>query len=346
MGAYIAYTALQEVTENAQDDKFWLVCGVNSAIGEITKSIALVEELFATLFGMELLREKNLIPSYTLNRIEDQFVQNHCEHFGPNFRNLYARLSQLYHMFGGEPLRLIAFFAAGDVDSANIVPLLYGDAHLIEAKSEERLDRALEFLERLQSTLSIEWEQVIFTGDWWHKVMYDLLPGYRESFTAYCPLLKTFQSIYEKVRVNSGNLDWNPLHPFLGGNRVLLYVHEPTSSSQLMIPYDLIRSNANALPEEVCEVIVQQFSQKFLRAHSNNRALVYLYNEEYESSEIPGIGVVPTVVEDTDELMPVPLYIPTYDLSSIENHARFDEWLRRREIAVAKMDKLFFYEGL
>jgi hypothetical protein len=341
-----AYKHLQEIMEKGQHEEFRNVYLSNAAIAAISRSMVLVEELFATLFGVESLREENrkenFIPSHVINRIEDQFVANHSKpnYFGPEFQKLYARVSQLYHKFGPVPLRLIAFFAVGHAHPADMALILYG----IEEQSEKRLHQALEFLEHL---LPIRLEWGIFTGEEWFKLLYNHLPGFKECVIDHRHFVESFKPISEQVRERSANFDdWNPLHPFFEGNRVLISVAAPTSSPQLMIPSELIRRNANALPEVVCNLLLKEAHQKFLNAQANNRTLVFLYNEEYESSvSVPGFGLVPAAVEDA--LMPGSVYTPTWDLSSItEDAARFKEWKRREDILMSKMGKLRFYEAL
>jgi hypothetical protein len=344
--ANLAYRDLQEVMENGQHEKFWGVCAMNAAIAAGTTSMALVEELYATLRGIESLREENLIPSHIINRIEDQFVENHSnpDYFGSKFRELYTRLSKLFHMLGDEPIRIIALFAGGKIDPENMVDILYGHGHEVEERGEKRFHEALEFLEGLQyPAIKQEWQKL--TGKEWLEFLYHNLPGFSQCIDDYHPLLETFKRLYEDFEKHSSNFDWDPLHSFVGGNRVLVHVVEPDSDSQLKVPTDLIKCTANSLSDEYCEAIWKEVYKKFFNAQANNRTLVFMYNKALESS-VPGFGLVPAAVEDTDALMPVPRCTPGWDLSLIEDRDRFDEWLRRRNVGGSKVYKLNFYEGL
>jgi hypothetical protein len=245
---------------------------------------------------------------------------------------------------GSEPLRTIALFASGNIDAKNMVGIIYGDGDVVEERDENRLHEALEFLEGLQySAIKQEWQKL--TGKEWFEFLYHNLPGFRQCIDDYHPSLETFKRLYEDFERHSSNFNWDPLHPFFGGNRVLVQVVEPGLGSQLKVPNDLIKCTANSLSDEYCEAVWKEVYRKFFNAQANNRTLVFMYNKALESS-VPGFGLVPAAVEDTDALMPVPCCTPGWDLSSVEDGDRFDEWLQRRNIGVAKVYKLNFYEGL
>ena len=124
-----AYEALWCVMMG-DDEQAWADLAIwNEMIGRTTRAMALVEEVFATYFGLRYLLclrtipeswfggyfQSSYPPSETVNRLEDQFCASQSILWGGAFRKIYSEISRLAPRVGHKPFALLTKFVEESV---------------------------------------------------------------------------------------------------------------------------------------------------------------------------------------------------------------------------------------
>jgi hypothetical protein len=125
----------------------------NLILTKLTKSIALVEELIATLLGCAEFKEKKseLHHQVEADRIEEDFIQAQSKLFGPDFVEIYGQLADIFHEFGSVPLAILTAYSMDWVEVERFGEWEGIPVHKInEETSRSRLYKCLEMLNSLR----------------------------------------------------------------------------------------------------------------------------------------------------------------------------------------------------
>jgi hypothetical protein len=146
-----AYTALADLLNGIGEPQvayqridYW-----NRIISIITETCALIDELYATLLGIEALRHSPTYKELAEESITDMqfnFVKRQSDLFGENFRELYEQMSGLYGRAGALPVQLLKAYADIRFD-------IFHDHGVLEVKAD--IDDKLSVEERLRKGLEI-----------------------------------------------------------------------------------------------------------------------------------------------------------------------------------------------
>ena len=173
-----AYQGLYEIIFE-KNSKAWEILQLhNSVITQLIKSMALVEELTATLIGCEHFREMESVQSHKdeVDKIEEEFVQAQSQLFRPDYKKLYGQLVKIYRKFGDGPIRILSNYSMDWLEVEYLGKQVGIQAQKInEETTRARLDRCLDLFSNVSELPQAEQ----WTREHWFDFFTDRLIDYR-----------------------------------------------------------------------------------------------------------------------------------------------------------------------
>ncbi len=113
ISASIAWQALAKIMSTGDSEAWVELEKCNKAIKGLTTTMAPVEEVYATFFGVETLRRQTNPPANAtwVDETEKRFVQAQTNSFGSDFRELYKLLSTACYRAGLRPITILSMYA-------------------------------------------------------------------------------------------------------------------------------------------------------------------------------------------------------------------------------------------
>lgn len=353
-----AYTVLLNMMYGNSSRYMWEYFEyLTQSTSRIIGGIALVEELFATVAGIELVKWN--LPSKA-SEIEQKFIatQSGKNCFGKDFEKLYGPLSNAYHKAGYLALTLAAEYAAGYVDvveGESLEESLVGFSleKLSEESCKTRFYQVIEELNRapFRSAVLREW-----TREAWIDFFGRKLPGYWEEQKKAKQALEIIANlIYDSspYPYSSGssleNVASHPLNPASGVIAMLFNDVKvnvlPPNLNPFKMEVNIREEVLQAFSDVMGDYIPQRYFAKLFSARSADRVLVVCTNKNYRSV-LGGLVLAPIALEGTNNIIPIPYIAADWDLLSVEPHVRASEWLNKLGDARMIVGTTFFFEGI
>lgn len=357
--AVCAYQEIDDILRGDESEEhWWFIEYLNQALGELMRSTAFVQELFATWFGVQGLlerveqRERLRVGARTRRRmtvlpltttrdriqaddgIEETLIarQSESSKFGPRFREAYDRLAALYAKQRDQRILLhLADFLTSNFKGSDESD---GKPHIIAPDPEDVAELLFDSLSKLETiTVSAEQLKRMSASDV-DKLLASKLPDFgrwkQQSRRLHRALTKEMTAFMERVVADRGN----PNSPAL----IATLFEKGYGRLDVLPPIpllDLEVQNWSQIPDDVQLQFREAMLRKHVAALARNRALVVL-DAGAKSVTTMALALVP-YAQNGGATVPMPVAMAAWP---------WDEWVERRARLQDMGELMFLLDSL